>query len=413
MARRYTILYDCTKCGKRRSTPSIKGLCYQCKKRRDFPYSCRSCRKRNAASTKGGRCKRCINKSYKAEHKFNCYKCGSKNAVTQKGNLCYGCSDLLVREGYAEKHQNLSEQEPKTGCLAFFIIGVILFMLETSASSKDSQHLFGILLLLAFVGWLIYFFTVYSKTIDLHDSEVQEVKANLRKEFEDKYKAKYKEEIRSIENAIGFTTHSGKGSSKSGKFYVYLHYHTEKKKIIYVGKGTNDREYSIERTVQEHVDLLNSGKIQVHRILDSVSESVAFEQESYLIELFGRTKDGGPLLNLQSGIKNGANHLPKHKGVAPRKFSATAEDTKLTIWLDEYIESKKYRGVSDYTLSRINTHLVRASEALNWTVVGDFDEDKLAAYLNSRELSERTHKNYLESWRAFLSFAESICDPKK
>ncbi|MDB4407551.1 hypothetical protein N9179_01540, partial [bacterium] len=368
---------------------------------------------RNAASTKGGRCKRCINKSYKAEHKFNCYKCGRKNAVTQKGNLCYGCSDLLVREGYAEKHQNLSEQKPKTGCLAFFIIGVILFMLETSASSKESQHLFGILLLLAFIGWLIYFFTVYRKTIDLHDSEVQEVKANLRKEFEDKYKAKYKEEIRSIENAIGFTTHSGKGSSKSGKFYVYLHYHTEKKKIIYVGKGTNDREYSIERTVQEHVDLLNSGKIQVHRILDSVSESVAFEQESYLIELFGRTKDGGPLLNLQSGIKNGANHLPKHKCVAPRKFSATAEDTKLTIWLDEYIESKKYRGVSDYTLSRINTHLVRVSEALNWTVVSDFDEAKLAAYLNSRDLSERTHKNYLESWRAFLSFAESICDPKK
>ena len=320
---------------------------------------------------------------------------------------------MLVREAYAEKTHNLSGREPKTGCLALFIIGVILFMLETSASSKDSQHLFGILLLLAFIGWLIYFFTVYSKGIDLHDSKVIKAKANLRKEFEDKYKARYKEEIRSIENAIGFTTHSGKGSSKSGKFYVYLHYHTEKKKIIYVGKGTNDREFAIDRTVQEHVDLLNSGKIKVHRILDSVSESVAFEQESYLIELFGRTKDGGPLLNLQSGVKNGANHLPKNKVVAPRKFSSTSEDTKLTIWLDEYIESKKYRGVSDYTLSRINTHLVRVSEALNWTFVGDFDEAKLTTYLNSRELSERTHKNYLESWRAFLSFVESICNQEK
>ncbi|MDB4816787.1 hypothetical protein OAH19_00265 [bacterium] len=269
------------------------------------------------------------------------------------------------------------------------------------------------LFVLTLIGFLVYFFTVYSKKSDEHDANVREVKAQLHKGFEDKYKAKYKEEIRSIEKAVGFITHSGKGSSKSGKFYVYLHYHTEKKKIIYVGKGTSDREYSIDRTVQEHVDLLNSGKIQVHRILDSVSESVAFEQESYLIELFGRNKDGGPLLNLQSGIKNGANHLPKHKGVAPRKFSATAEDTKLTIWLDEYIESKKYRGVSDYTLSRINTHLVRISEALDWTVVSDFDEAKLTTYLNSRELSERTHKNYLESWRAFLSFVESICDPKK
>ena len=413
MARRYTILYDCTKCGKRRSTPSIKGLCYQCKKRRDFPYSCRSCRKRNAASTKGGQCKRCFNKSYKAEHKFNCYKCGRKNAVTQKGSLCYSCSDALVRKEYDGEHQNLKEQEPKTGCLLFFIIGVIIIVLQGASQSSGSQDGLAFLFVLTLIGFLVYFFTVYSKKSDEHDANVREVKAQLHKEFEDKYKAKYKEEIRSIEKAVGFITHSGKGSSKSGKFYVYLHYHTEKKKIIYVGKGTNDREHSIDRKVQEHVDLLNSGKIQVHRILDSVSESVAFEQESYLIELFGRTKEGGPLLNLQSGVKNGANHLPKNKGVAPRKFSATAEDTKLAIWLDEYIESKNYRGVSDYTLSRINTHLVRVSEALNWTVVGDFNEAKLTTYLNSRDLSERTHKNYLESWRAFLSFVESICDPKK
>ena len=215
-------------------------------------------------------------------------------------------------------------------------------------------------------------------------------------------------------------------AANSGTYYVYLHYHPKRKKVVYIGKGTKERDYSDKRTVQEHANLLKAGSLKVHRILDDVSESVAFEQESYLIDLFGRIKDDGSLFNLQSGVKKGVSHLPKYKGVkkgeshlpkykgvTQSKFSAIAEDAKLTNWLDEYTESKKRQGVSDYTLSRINTHLVRVSEALNWTVVSDFDEAKLAAYLNSRDLSERTHKNYLESWRAFLSFLESMRGGKK
>jgi len=131
----------------------------------------------------------------------------------------------------------------------------------------------------------------------------QRVTAKLREQA--------KEELKTLESILGQSVFDGEGTSIRGDSYVYVHCLRDSKEVVYVGKGKNDRDQEVSRTVEEHETLLKANKIRIYRVMINVSESAALEQESYLIGMLGRAKDGGALFNIQGGVRLAKNHMRK------------------------------------------------------------------------------------------------------
>ena len=101
------------------------------------------------------------------------------------------------------------------------------------------------------------------------------------------------------------------GKIMEQKFYVYHLINPETNRVFYVGKGTGRRckqhltdkkEYAVNKRLNGYIrNLMEKGTPPViHKILDNVTEEVAYEFESRQIQEFGRVgyEDDGVLLNI-------------------------------------------------------------------------------------------------------------------
>lgn len=230
--------------------------------------------------------------------RHQCGKCLGKNLVTEPGMLCEDCFPTEVESELKYTGTSI------IGCIGYLLLlpcilygPVFIIMFIKGVVSAEDVIKFG----------LLFFFGILAIKYSLDKKD--EARANVFKKVE----AAHAFEVSRIESLIGFASHDGANSKKSGEYFVYLHYFPDLNQVVYVGKGKNSRDQEEIRTNPKHTDLLKRGKLKVHRVLTRVSERVAFEQESFLIGLFGRKSDGGQLFNVQGGDRLPKNHLPSLK----------------------------------------------------------------------------------------------------
>jgi len=88
------------------------------------------------------------------------------------------------------------------------------------------------------------------------------------------------------------------GSFKSGNSYVYYHIDAKTDKVVYIGKGKNNRAWHFSNRTDKWCDYFLTNKIKVRIIAANISDEEALAIESSLIKIIN------PLLNLNIKDKN-------------------------------------------------------------------------------------------------------------
>lgn len=69
---------------------------------------------------------------------------------------------------------------------------------------------------------------------------------------------------------------------RHGEYYVYFHYYNGE--VVYIGKGSNERLFSHNRIVDEHIEILESGCINEVIISNNLTNENALLIEGALIK---------------------------------------------------------------------------------------------------------------------------------
>jgi len=78
-------------------------------------------------------------------------------------------------------------------------------------------------------------------------------------------------------------------------FYVYKH--TVDNEVVYIGKGSGDRMYSINRTSGEHTKIIKDGGVNFKIISNGMTNEIALILEKELIKFYQ------PVFNKQNILK--------------------------------------------------------------------------------------------------------------
>ena len=312
-------------------------------------------------------------------------ECLGKNLVENPGALCESCISLLTKNIKGIRGSDI------LGNLAgFWLLGGIAGVI---GSLITQDYIVGVLSISATI-------TAYS----ILGYSIR--KTNLARILvKDEAEAAYYAEITRIENLIGLSSFDGGSTKHFGPYYVYLHYYPENNQVVYVGKGKNSRDQSEGRASQEHTRLLKEGKLKVHRILTMVNEQVAFEQEAYLIRLFGRKTHKGQLFNIQDGVRTPINHLPLLPAIKdPLKPITTSHRSCMLYNIDRYANTMERKQLSKEYQRKTLQHIRSISKELNWTNVSDITVTGLERCMQYKQVSENTKNKYYSSFSRFCSW---------
>ena len=130
-------------------------------------------------------------------------------------------------------------------------------------------------------------------------------------------------------------------------YYVYL-YLREDRTPYYVGKGIDQRAFKQHIRGGGDIRPVDKDRIKIIKYFDVEEDAYAFEE--WLISVYGRKCDGGILINIHDGGKNGSS-LPidptsreKHKREYMREYNKKyyhANPERVKEWRDKRIERRR------------------------------------------------------------------------
>lgn len=98
------------------------------------------------------------------------------------------------------------------------------------------------------------------------------------------------------------------------EFYVYFHLKEDTGEIFYVGKGKNKRAFSGHGRNDYWLKVVNKHGLKVVIVKESLTNEDACELEKQYIKEFGRSDNGGILVNMTDGGDGVVGSVPWNKG---------------------------------------------------------------------------------------------------
>lgn len=187
------------------------------------------------------------------------------------------------------------------------------------------------------------------------------------------------------------------------KYYVYVWYYKENKKVFYVGKGCKYRYRSRKRDNEKLVEILNNNECDSEIVYGNLTEQEAFELEKQTIDFY--RKNNHPLINIQDG-----GHLPpSHLGLKRKETSKKKASDSIKKFYENNPDRKtdiSKRMKEFFQTDEGNEFQRKSIEARQTKEYREFCKNRKRSLYESKEYKDKLSNIVKDVWKS-ESYRES------